>query len=81
MLSQAERIIGKKPEEVFVDRDCHGPREFGSQAFISGQKHGMSARLKHLLKRRRAIGPIIGHMKNDGMQGCNCLNSTRRPDE
>ena len=61
---------------MFMDCGCHGHGVSGSQVFISGQTRGMNARLKHLLKRRRALEPIIGHMKNDGMQGRNCLKDT-----
>ena len=34
--------------------------------FISGQKQGVTRSIKKALKRRSAIEPEIGHMKNDG---------------
>ena len=39
------------------------------QVFISGQKRGVNKAIKNELKRRSAIEPEIGHMKNDGHLG------------
>ncbi len=36
----------------------------------------MTPRLKRLLKRRNAIEPVIGHMKNDGRLDRNYLKGT-----
>ena len=68
-LSLVERGTGYKPQEVFVDRGYRGHGVCDSQVFISGQKRGVNTRLKRLLKRRQAVEPIIGHMKNDGLLG------------
>ena len=65
--------------------DCgyrgHGVTD--SQIFISGQKRGVNAQLKRLLKRRQAIEPVIGHIKNDGLHAGAVLpeRHRRRPDE
>ncbi len=40
---------------------------------IAGQRRGMTPRLKRLLKRRNAIEPVIGHLKNDGRLDRNYL--------
>ena len=40
------------------------------------QKRGMTKRLKKLLKRRNAIEPVIGHMKNDGRLDRNYVKGT-----
>ena len=37
-----------------------------TKVFISGQKRGVTRSIKKALKRRSAIEPEIGHMKNDG---------------
>ena len=75
-LGQVERITGTKPEQVFVDRDYRGHGVTDSQIFISGQKRGVNAQLKRLLKRRQAIEPVTGHIKNDGLLGRNYLKGT-----
>ena len=76
-LDQVERITGTKPKEVFVDRGYRGHGVTDLQVFISGQKRGVNSRLKRLLKRRQAVEPIIGHMKNDGLLGRNYLKGTK----
>ena len=40
---------------------------------MSGQKRGITQRLKATIKRRSAIEPTIGHMKMDGRLGRNPL--------
>jgi IS5 family transposase len=41
--------------------------------FITGQKRGLTDKIKRWLKRRTVIEPIIGHAKNDGLLGRNWL--------
>ena len=72
-LGQVERITGIKLEQVFVDRGYRGHGVADSQIFISDQKRGVNAQLKRMLKRRQAIEPVIGHIKNDGLLGRNYL--------
>ena len=67
---QVERVTGKKPSEVFVDR---GSIVTDSQVFISGQMRSVTTRLKHLLKRRVAVEQATGHIKNDRLLGHNYL--------
>ena len=57
-------------ERAYVDKgyrghDAANPR----RVFISGQKRGVFGVIKRELKRRSAIEPVIGHMKNDGHLG------------
>ena len=59
-----------------MDRGYRGHGVTDTQFFISGQKRGVNARLKRLLKRRKAIEPVIGHIKNDGLLGQNYLKGT-----
>ncbi|MEJ6871855.1 transposase, partial [Bradyrhizobium japonicum] len=52
---------------AYVDKgyrghDTQNPR----RVFISGQKRGVFGVIKRELRRRSAIEPIIGHMKNEG---------------
>lgn len=57
---------------LFVDKGYRGHKVEGKEVFISG-KRNLSSHFKNLLKRRQAIEPIIGHMKNDGKLGRNYL--------
>lgn len=65
-LEQVEILTGTRPSEAFVDRGYRGHGVDGTRILISGQRHGLSSRLRKMLKRRAAIEPTIGHMKSDG---------------
>jgi len=41
--------------------------------YVTGQKRGVTGKIKRWLKRRAVIEPIIGHAKNDGLLGRNWL--------
>lgn len=65
---------GIEPERIYVDKGYRGhdyPKKF--RVFRSGQKRGVTAQIKRELKRRAAIEPVIGHMKEDGLLGRNHL--------
>ena len=76
-LEQAERLCGGNTlREAFVDRGYRGHGYVGGitvHICDGNKKEGLSARLKRLRKRRSAIEPLIGHMKNDGRLGRNYL--------
>ena len=72
-LDQVTRLTGVRPTECFVDRGYRGHNETDTSVVIAGQKRGMTPRLKRLLKRRNAIEPVIGHLKNDGRLDRNYL--------
>jgi IS5 family transposase len=74
-LEQAEILSGVKAREVFVDRGYRGEQARGLdvKVWISGARRGVSRRLKADIRRRSAIEPIIGHMKNDGLLRRNWL--------
>ncbi len=46
------------------------------EVFKARQKRGVTRSIRRELKRRNAIEPIIGHMKNDGLLYHNHLNGT-----
>lgn len=60
-------------ETVHVDKGYRGHTVKGKNVFISGQKRGITKQIKADMKRRQAIEPHIGHMKNDGKLGRNYL--------
>jgi IS5 family transposase len=72
-LSNAEKISGIKVKKVFVDKGYKGHKVEGTEVYISGQKAGITKLLKKQLKRRAAIEPHIGHMKNKGKLDRNFL--------
>jgi IS5 family transposase len=75
-VEQAERISGIKLDgEIFVDRG-YRKHDYTGQAKVhvvgKGLKQALPA-LRRWLRRRSAIEPLIGHMKNDGCLGRNYL--------
>ena len=75
-LEQAARLCGGHTiRNAFVDRGYRGHGYNGETAvhICDGKRKNLSCRLKRLRKRRSAIEPIIGHMKNDGRLGRNYL--------
>lgn len=73
-LEQAEILCGVKAEEAFVDQGYRGVEVPGVRIYKARQKRGLNTRrLQRALKRRNAIEPIIGHLKNDGLLRRNYL--------
>ena len=72
-LAQVKRLTGTAPEHCFVDRGYKGHAIKTTAVPIPGQKRGITWALRRAIKRRNAIEPIIGHLKNDGLLGRNFL--------
>ena len=79
-LEQVRRLSGREVTEAYVDRGYRGHGETQTKVYISGQKRGVTNRIKRCLKRRQAIEPVIGHLKYDGLLGRNYLQG-RHGDE
>jgi len=76
-IADVTKILGKEPKRFFVDRGYRGhnyPEKH--KVFRSGQKRGVTAKIKNDIKRRSAIEPIIGHVKHDGRMARNYLLGT-----
>jgi len=73
-LDQVITLTGIAPERVYVDRGFRG-HDYAKKerVFISGQRRGLTPTIQRELKRRSAIEPMIGHMKEDGRLGRNYL--------
>ena len=71
-LHHAEKITGRTIHSTFVDKGYRGHGILDKKIYISGQRR-ISRWFKKQLKRRSAIEPHIGHMKNDGKLGRNYL--------
>jgi IS5 family transposase len=73
-LEQAEILSGVRAKEAFVDLGYRGVEVPQVTLYKARQKRGVDTRrLKRALKRRNAIEPIIGHLKNDGLMRRNYL--------
>jgi IS5 family transposase len=74
-ISQAERLGHFSAQEIYVDKGYRKHNYEGS-AVVELARGGMKKvkrSLRKWLKRRSAIEPVIGHMKNDGRLGRNYL--------
>ena len=66
-LEQAAVLTQQQPKEVFVDLGYRGATvPAGVKVYHRKLRRGITARLKRDIRRRSAIEPVIGHMKNDG---------------
>ena len=66
-LEQVEILTAVKPKRCYVDRGYRGHGVDDVAVYISGQRRGVDSwSLRRELRRRSAIEPGIGHMKNDG---------------
>jgi IS5 family transposase len=75
-LDDVRNIVGRSPLRVAVDQGYKGHRLTGhphTAVYITGQKRGVTDKIKRWLKRRAVVEPIIGHAKNDGLLGRNWL--------
>lgn len=72
-LQKVHELTGIKVEQSFADQGYKGHDIQETEVFLSRQKKGITKTLKRHLKRRQAIEPIIGHMKQDGKLGRNYL--------
>jgi transposase, IS5 family len=74
-VEQAERLGDFEAKEIFVDLGYRG-HDYKGEAKVHVGSRGKKRKkpsLRKWLKRRSAIEPVIGHMKNDGWLGRNHL--------
>jgi transposase, IS5 family len=76
-LEQVKNLTKRQPKEVFVDLGYRGAATTGIKVYHRKLKHGITARLRRDIRRRSAIEPAIGHMKNDGRLRRNWLKGTQ----
>lgn len=72
-LKKAETNSESQIDTAYVDKGYRGHNVEGKTVFMSGQKKGVTKWIQAQIKRRQAIEPHIGHMKNDGKLGRNYL--------
>lgn len=64
-LANSCKIAGTAAKRVFVDKGYKGHKiEDGVEIYISGTRRGVSKYMRRKMRRRQAIEPHIGHMKN-----------------
>jgi IS5 family transposase len=78
-LEQSEKLTGEKIDEAFVDLGYRGHDHQGNTQVhvVDGRKlRKLTRHVRGLYKRRAAIEPIIGHLKNDNGMSKNWLKGT-----
>ena len=71
-----ERTIGARIERILADAGYKGhnaPLSHKFRVFTTGQKRRMTPAIKRELKRRAAVEPVIGHIKNEHRMDRNYL--------
>ena len=61
-----EKTTGIKPINAFVDLGYRGHDVDDTKVWFSRQKRGVTEKFRKHIKRRQAIEPHLGHMKNEG---------------
>lgn len=78
-LKQVKRLVGWEAENAYVDKGYRGnPKQLGKTNvhLASRRKSSMKASEWRWFKRRAAIEPVIGHMKEDNRMERNYLKGT-----
>lgn len=66
-VAQVERISGRTPQDVIVDKGYRGHDYEGTAQVhvVNTISKSLSRPIRRMLKRRSAIEPVIGHLKSD----------------
>ena len=76
IIPDIEKTIGNQLERVLADAGYKGhnaPSTHRFRGYTSGQKRRMTPDIKREIRRRAAIEPVIGHIKNEHRMGRNYL--------
>jgi IS5 family transposase len=76
MIPEMEALVGNTLSRILADKGYRGnnaPPDHKFRVFISGQKRGVTPRIKRQLRRRSAVEPVIGHLKAEHRMGRNYL--------
>src|SRR6266478_6926384 len=71
-----EDMIGNTIERLLADAGYRGhnaPTDYKFRVYTSGQKRRLTPQIKRELRRRAAIEPVIGHLKEHHRMGRNYL--------
>src|SRR5215813_802319 len=76
VIPEIEALIGNAIERLLADKGYRGhnaPPDYKFRVFTSGQKRRMTPKIKRELRRRSAVEPVIGHLKEEHRMGRNYL--------
>jgi IS5 family transposase len=76
VIPDMEALVGNTVARILTDKGYRGhnaPPDYKFKVFISGQKRGVTPRIKRELRRRSAVEPVIGHLKAEHRMGRNYL--------
>jgi transposase, IS5 family len=76
VIPEMEKLVGNTIERILADKGYRGhnaPPDYKFRVFTSGQKRRMTPKIKRELRRRSAVEPVIGHLKDDHRMGRNYL--------
>ena len=71
-----EALVGNVLERIIADAGYRGhnaPPDYKFRIYTAGQKRRVTEQIKRQFKRRAAIEPVIGHLKDDHRMGRNYL--------
>jgi transposase, IS5 family len=71
-----ESTIGAALDRIVTDAGYKGhnaPKDQRFKVYVAGQKRGLTAAIKRAFRRRSAVEPTIGHLKNEHRMGRNYL--------
>jgi transposase, IS5 family len=80
IIPDIEKTIGNGLERILADAGYKGhnaPLSHKFKVFTSGQKRRMTPAIKREMKRRAAVEPVIGHIKNEHRMERNYLAHTQ----
>jgi transposase, IS5 family len=76
VIPHVETIVGNEIKRIIADKGYRGhgaPAPYDMRVYVSGQKRGVTQAIKRELRRRAAVEPVIGHLKNDHRMDRNYL--------
>lgn len=76
IIPNMEKTIGAEIERILADAGYKGhnaPSSHKFRVYTTGQKRRMTPAIKREMRRRAAIEPVIGHIKNEHRMGRNYL--------
>jgi IS5 family transposase len=80
VIPEIETAIGANLGKVVTDAGYRGhnaPKDKQFKVYVAGQKRGLSPAIKRAFRRRSAVEPVIGHLKNEHRMNRNHLAGTR----
>jgi transposase, IS5 family len=79
VIPEIEALLGNVLDRIIADAGYRGhnaPPQYSFKVYTAGQKRGVMPQIKRDFKRRAAIEPVIGHLKDHHRMGRNHLAHT-----